>query len=161
MLKKRFNTLEGRNTMIPLKYILEQLVLERVRERLLAGLRKSRHGIVRHLIGCLSIFLVALGTRMQQLEQAVGNCRRNRTPYRKDTMMNPLLHAEEQLNRATHVETVDPERKRLVQSGFTAEEIVALLWLRQWYQMGGSDRIQLVRHWEFLKLLVMSGKMEV
>jgi len=27
--------------------------------------------------------------------------------------------------------------------------------------MGGSDRIQILRHWEFLKLLVRSGKLEV
>ncbi len=44
---------------------------------------------------------------------------------------------------------------------FTAEEIVALLWLRQWYQTGGSDRVQIVRHLEFLKLLVLNGKMEL
>jgi hypothetical protein len=33
--------------------------------------------------------------------------------------------------------------------------------LRQWYQMGGSDRVQIVRHLEFLKLLVLNGKMEL
>jgi len=27
---------------------------------------------------------------------------------------------------------------------------VDLLWLRRWYQSDGSDRIPLVRHWEFL-----------
>jgi hypothetical protein len=101
---------------------------------------------------------------MQQLEQqdqqAVCNCTRDKTPYRKD-MMNPQVHAEEQLNITTHLETVVLEREWLVQCGFTPEEIVALLWLRQWYQVGGSDRMQLVRHWEFLKLLVRSGKLEV
>jgi hypothetical protein len=76
-------------------------------------------------------------------------------------MMYPQVHAEEQLNIATHLETVVLEREWLVQYGFTPEEIVALLWLRQWYQVGGSDRMQLVRHWEFLKLLVRSGKLEV
>ena len=49
------------------------------------------------------------------------------------------------------------EEKQLAECGFTAEEIVALLWLRHWYQSGGSDRMQVVRHWEFLKLLVMTG----
>jgi len=37
---------------------------------------------------------------------------------------------------------------------------VALLWLRHWYQTGGSDRMPLVRHWEFLKWLVMAGMFE-
>ena len=82
-------------------------------------------------------------------------------PYRKDTMINPQIRAEEQLTITTHLETVDLERESLVQCGFTPEEIVALLQLRQWYQMGGSDRIQILRHWEFLKLLVRSGKLEV
>jgi len=60
----------------------------------------------------------------------------------------------------THVETVKPERDALVQGGFTEEEIVALLWLRQWYQTGGSDRATLLRHWEFLKHLISSGKLD-
>jgi hypothetical protein len=47
------------------------------------------------------------------------------------------------------------------QSGFSAEEIVAFLWLRQWYQTGGSDRVQMVRHLEFLRLLVLNGKLEL
>jgi hypothetical protein len=165
---QRRNALEGRNAMIPSMYIREQFMFEHVRERqreaeqeqMLAGLRKHSHGI-----GCLDIFFVAPGTGIQQLEQpdqqAVCNCTRDRTPYRKDTMMNPQLHAEEQLNIATHLEAVVLERERLVQCGFTPGEIVALLWLRQWYQMGGSDRTQIVRHWEFLKLLVRSGKLEV
>ena len=53
-----------------------------------------------------------------------------------------------------------PEVNELVQSSFTAEEITALFWLRSWYQSGGSDRMELVRHWEFLKWLVMTGKLE-
>jgi hypothetical protein len=102
---------------------------------------------------------------MQQLEQqdqqAVCTGTRDEPPHRQDLMMNPQVHAEEQFHIATHVETVVLEREWLVQHGFTPEEIVALLWLRQWYQAGGSDRMQLVRHWEFLKLLVRSGKLEV
>lgn len=58
------------------------------------------------------------------------------------------------------IETVIPERDTLVQYGFTDDEIVSLLWLRQWYQNGGSDRVEILRHWEFLKFLVMSGKLE-
>jgi hypothetical protein len=61
----------------------------------------------------------------------------------------------------TPVETVKPERDTLVQCGFTEEEIVALLWLRQWYQMGGSDRAALLHHWEFLKHLIRSGKLDL
>jgi hypothetical protein len=159
--------------MIPRMYIGEQFMLERVRkrqgeaehERMLSVLRKPYHGIVRYLFSFLRVFYGAPMTSMPQFEQpdqrAVCTCTRDRTPCRKDTMMNPQIHAIEQLNRATHLETVDPERERIVQCGFTPEEIVALLWLRQWYQMGGSDRVQIVRHWEFLKLLVRSGKLEV
>ena len=47
----------------------------------------------------------------------------------------------------------------LAQDSFTAEEIAALFRLRGWYQSGGSDRMQLVRHWEFLKWLVVTGKL--
>ena len=75
--------------------------------------------------------------------------------------MNLWIHNEEQLNMGTYLQVVALEQERLVQSGFTTEEIVALLWLRQWYQTGGSDRYQLVRRWEFLKLLVRNGKLEV
>jgi hypothetical protein len=36
-----------------------------------------------------------------------------------------------------------------------------LLWLRQWYQNGGSDRMEIVRHLEFMKLLLLNGKIEL
>ena len=75
--------------------------------------------------------------------------------------MNPQITAEEKLTIATHRETDAPERDGLAQCGFTAEEIAALLWLRRWYQTGGSDRMEIVRHWEFLKWLVMTGMLEV
>ncbi len=73
--------------------------------------------------------------------------------------MNAQICASEQLTRATYLETDVPEMVGLAQCGFTAEEIAALFWLRQWYQMGGSDRMELVRHWEFLKWLVMTGRL--
>ncbi len=73
--------------------------------------------------------------------------------------MNTQIKAEEQLTIAG--ETDVPEMDRLAQSGFTAEEITALLWLRRWYQTGGSDRMEIVRHWEFLKWLVVTGRLEV
>ena len=52
------------------------------------------------------------------------------------------------------------EEERLSQNGFTEEEIVALFRLRQWYQIGGREHIVMLRHWEFLKMLVNTGKLE-
>jgi hypothetical protein len=51
------------------------------------------------------------------------------------------------------------ETEVLAQSGFTPKEIASLLWLRDWYQREGSDRVELVRHLEFLKFLVKTGKL--
>jgi hypothetical protein len=56
---------------------------------------------------------------------------------------------------------VPTEQELLAQWGFTAQEIASLLWLRQWYQTGGSDRALMVRHLEFLRLLVRSGELEL
>ncbi len=53
------------------------------------------------------------------------------------------------------------ETNVLLQRGFTADEIVSLLWLRQWYQNGGSDRVEIIRRLEFLKLLILNGKIEM
>lgn len=74
--------------------------------------------------------------------------------------MNTQIQASEQLTIATRGGTDAPERDGLAQYGFSAEEIAALLWLRRWYQTGGSDRMEIVRRWEFLKWLVMTGKLE-
>ena len=73
--------------------------------------------------------------------------------------MNP--HVEEHFGMEIQGQTTRTETDLLARCGFSAEEIVALLWLRQWYQTGGSDRVQLVRRLEFLKLLVLNGKMEL
>ena len=43
---------------------------------------------------------------------------------------------------------------------FTQEEIISLQWLRLWYQTGGSDRIPILRSWEFLKYLLSERKLE-
>jgi hypothetical protein len=75
--------------------------------------------------------------------------------------MKQPIQAEEQRPRATHGETDAAERDGLTRCGFTAEESVAMLWLRHWYQTGGSDRMPVLRHWEFLKWLVMAGRLEV
>lgn len=73
--------------------------------------------------------------------------------------MNPHSHSKEQLERVAH--TTPTEKDLLAQWGFSAEETTSLLWLRQWYQTGGSDRAVIVRHLEFLRLLVRSGELEL
>jgi hypothetical protein len=66
------------------------------------------------------------------------------------------------LEMITDVETSTvTETESLAQSGFTQDEIVSLLWLRQWYQHGGSDRVPIVRHLEFLKQLIAAGKIDL
>ena len=75
--------------------------------------------------------------------------------------MNTHIDVEEHLEMETQVQVTVTEQDILAQCGFTAEEIMSLLWLRQWYQTGGSDRVQIVHHLEFLKLLVLNGKMEL
>jgi hypothetical protein len=72
--------------------------------------------------------------------------------------MNTHVNVEEHLEMDSLVQTAGTETDILAQCGLSAEEIVALLWLRQWYQNGGSDRVPIVRHLEFLKLLVLHGK---
>lgn len=59
------------------------------------------------------------------------------------------------------VAAMSTEQELLAGWGFTAEEIASLLWLQQWYQTGGSDRTLIVRHLEFLRLLVRSGELEL
>ena len=75
--------------------------------------------------------------------------------------MNQQIQAEEERALAMRVETDAAERDQLAQCGLSTEEIVAFLWLRRWYQTGGSDRMELVRHWEFLKQLVITGRLDV
>jgi len=77
--------------------------------------------------------------------------------------MNPQIQSEKQFEILTNAETAttETETAALAQVGFNPDEIVSLLWLRQWYQNGGSDRIEVVRRLEFLKLMVMNGKIEL
>ena len=51
--------------------------------------------------------------------------------------------------------------ERLSHNGFTEEEIAAFRRLKQWYQMRNEQDTAMLRHWEFLRLLVNSGKLEV
>jgi hypothetical protein len=78
----------------------------------------------------------------------------------KETRMNTRP-----LELETHVENVITETvmetELLMENGFTQDEIVSVLWLRQWYQNGGSDRVEVVRHLEFIKLLVLNGKIDL
>ena len=75
--------------------------------------------------------------------------------------MNPSMHEQEPGTITTYSEANVAERDLLASWGFTAEEITTLLWLRYWYQNGGSDRATILRYLEFLRLLVRSGELEV
>ena len=75
--------------------------------------------------------------------------------------MNPQIQSEKELDITNTTDITITETDALLQNGFTSDEIVSLIWLRNWYQTGGSDRVEVVRHLEFLKLLVVSGKMEL
>jgi hypothetical protein len=77
--------------------------------------------------------------------------------------MNPYTQTQTQegVEMVTSSEAIPTEKELLAQWGFTAEEITSLLWLRQWYQTGGSDRAAIVRYLEFLRLLVRSGELEL
>lgn len=157
--------------MLPNIYIHEQSALERLQhqqceggqERMLAGL--PRHRGLRCPVGLLSRCLAVVRTSLQRRKlpvlSAVCNRTRYRAPGRKDRSMNPQIQAEEQLNRITYTQQDAIEIARLARCGFTAEEALALLWLRHWYQSGGGDRVPLLRHWEFLKQLFIAGKLEV
>jgi hypothetical protein len=61
---------------------------------------------------------------------------------------------------APYYDYANAEAEALAKGGFTQDEISSLLRLRQWYQNGGSDRVNVVRHWEFLKFLIMHGKLK-
>jgi hypothetical protein len=75
--------------------------------------------------------------------------------------MNPQIQSENELTITNATDMTIAETDTLIQKGFTSDEIVSLIWLRNWYQTGGSDRVEVVRYLEFLKLLVVSGKMEL
>jgi hypothetical protein len=75
--------------------------------------------------------------------------------------MNPQMQKEAQRELSTYSAIAVSETDLLARWGFDPHEIVSLLWLRQWYQTGGSDRATMVRHLEFLRLLVRSGELEL
>jgi len=73
--------------------------------------------------------------------------------------MHTHIDGEERLAMDATLQMAGAERDMLVRCGFSREEIAALVFLWQWYQTGGSDRVQIVRHLEFLKLLVLHRKL--
>ena len=75
--------------------------------------------------------------------------------------MNPQMPTETQLETSSYSDIALSETDILAGWGFDPQEIASLLWLRQWYQNGGSDRASIVRHLEFLRLLVQSGELEL
>lgn len=75
-------------------------------------------------------------------------------------MINPQTQSEEASARTQTVTTITTDEDTLLQQGFSEDEITSLLWLRQWYQRGGSDRIAIVRNLEFVKHLIVSGRIE-
>ena len=75
--------------------------------------------------------------------------------------MNPQMQTQAQPERSTYSDVASSETDLLSGWGFTPHEVASLLWLRQWYQNGGSDRASLVRHLEFLRLLVRRGELQL
>jgi len=75
--------------------------------------------------------------------------------------MNPQIQSEKELDITNITDITITETDELLQSNFTPDEVVSLIWLRNWYQTGGSDRVEVVRHLEFLRRLVVSGRMEL
>lgn len=73
-------------------------------------------------------------------------------------MMNSPMRAEQVLATGYVLENEAAEREISTLPGFTDEEIISLLWLRQWYQHGGSDRVEIVRCLEYLKQQVLQDQ---
>jgi hypothetical protein len=76
---------------------------------------------------------------------------------RKELMMNTQHLTERQTEMVAYRQTNVTDLGDLILDGFTPQEIVSLLWLQHWYQSGGSDRVAVLRHWEFLKYLALTG----
>jgi len=72
-------------------------------------------------------------------------------------MTNPQMQSEQAFVNGQALETEATEGEALALLGFTEDEIISLLWLRQWYQHGGSDRVEIVRHLETLKQQVLEN----
>ena len=75
--------------------------------------------------------------------------------------MNPQMQTETQPEWSMYADIEAHDTDLLTGWGFDPQEIASLLRLRQWYQNGGSDRARMVRHLEFLRLLVQSGELDL
>jgi hypothetical protein len=75
--------------------------------------------------------------------------------------MNPSSTLKKDIETSTIEEIVISDFDILTACDFSAGQMVSLIELRQLYRSGGSDRASVMRHWEFLRLLVANGKMEV
>lgn len=73
-------------------------------------------------------------------------------------IMNPQIQPESVIERVNTEETIVTDAEALTHQGFNEDEVISLLWLRQWYQHGGSDRVEVIRHLEFLKQQILEGK---
>jgi hypothetical protein len=80
--------------------------------------------------------------------------------WRKDKKMISHITITDIRESTRLVETTANDIEALTQCGYAEDEIISLLWLRQHYQSGGSDRAAIVRYLEFLRYLVMSGQLE-
>ena len=74
--------------------------------------------------------------------------------------MNPYMQTQAQAELSTSSDIEARDTDLLTGWGFDPHEVASLVFLRQWYQHGGSDRATVVRHLEFLRLLVQSGELE-
>ncbi len=75
--------------------------------------------------------------------------------------MDQYMYVQGPTKTSVLIETSVIEKDILTDGGFSAEESLAVLWLRQWYQTGGSDRAAVLRHLEFLKKLLSDGKIDL
>jgi hypothetical protein len=80
--------------------------------------------------------------------------------WRKDTKMISHITLTDIRESTRLVETTANDLEALTHCGYSEDEIISLLWLRQHYQSGGSDRAAIVRFLEFLHYLVRSGQLE-
>ena len=119
------------------------------------------HGVAKNDQRCSSLSATSAGILPLDLELQWCFEREKLHLTGRVSHMNTHIDVEEHLEMDSLVQTIETDTDILAQRGFSTEEIAALLWLRQWYQTGGSDRVQIVRHLEFLKLLVLHGKMEL
>jgi len=68
---------------------------------------------------------------------------------------------KQQRSMSIPLEAAASEEEWLAQNGFSTDQIAILYRLRRWHQMCNREHIAMLRHWEFLKQLVNSGKLEL